>query len=402
MPDILRRPPPPDIQSFRTPRSYRLIAGSGARHGIGALLEELGAARAILITGRSLARTTLPDEIAAGAGGRIVARFDRMRAHTPMADLLEALALARDARADAVVSFGGGAVMDAGKYAAACLGLGLHDAGAIRAYLAAQTATPPPIAAMPAHVCIPTTASAAEFTKVAGVLDEEAGTKRRIDHPQIVPDAIVQDSETVLATPPDLWLSSAVRSLDHAVEALYGPRANAWTDGLAQEAIRRLARGLPAFRRDPSNRDAIADIQAATWTAASAGNGAGTGLSHGIGYLMGAGFGLPHGHCSCVTLAHVAEWMRPAAAPALARAARAMGAAGDGTAEDAAAEALGPAIRALVEGLGQPVRARDTIVPSRAALEALAPKVLTLPHVPISPRRPRDEAEAAALLAAMW
>ncbi|MGR3321195.1 MAG: iron-containing alcohol dehydrogenase [Pseudooceanicola sp.] len=403
MPDILRRPDPPAIRSFTAPRRHDVVAGPGALGTLGTHLERLGAARAFLLTGRSLAEgTPLVDRAREAGAGRIGGVFPRISAHTPLSDLVAALDAARDAGADAIVSLGGGAVMDAGKYAVTCLSLGLDSAESIRAFLAAQKPDPAPIPGMLPQIAIPTTASAAEFTRVAGILDEEARAKRRLDHPQIVPDVIIQDPEAVLHTPPDLWLSSAVRTLDHAVEGLYGPRATPWSDAMGKEAIRLLARGLPACHAAPDDLAAIADVQAATWLGASCGNTAGTGLSHGLGYLLGAKFGVPHGHCSCVTLRHVAEWMRPAAEGPLAEVARALKPSLASVPEAEAADAAPALVGALIGGLGQPVRARDVGVPDRTALLALAPAVLRLPHVPGSPRQPRNEDEARELLDAMW
>lgn len=403
MTDIKRRAPRPAVQSYSSARAHRVVSGPGAIDTLGAHLARLGAQRAFVITGRSVAtKSSLIGQLKAAGNGCIVGVYDEMSAHTPLPDLVAALDMARAADADAIVAIGGGAVMDAGKYAVTCLSLGLRTPGEIRAFLAAQQPDPPAIANMLPQIAIPTTASAAEFTRVAGILDPDAKEKRRLDHPQIVPDVIIQDPQAVLFTPPDLWLSSAVRTLDHAVEGLYGPQATPFTDGLGKEAIRLLFRALPAFRADPTDQSAIADIQAATWLGASCGNPAKTGLSHGIGYLLGANFGVPHGHCSCITLQHVTEWVRPAAVPQLAEVARAMGVATAQTPDVDAAANVGPAIADLVARIGQPTRARDVSVPSKDALLGLAANVMGLPHIPGSPRQPRDLAEAEALLAAMW
>ncbi|WP_176441048.1 iron-containing alcohol dehydrogenase [Oceanicola sp. 22II-s10i] len=397
------RPPLPAVRTFIAPKSHRVVSGPGAIATLGDHLGRLGSGRAFILTGRSVAeKTPLIDQLRAAAPDRISGVYSGMSAHTPLADLVAALEAAREAGADAIVGIGGGAVMDACKHMITYLTLDLRTADEIRAYLSAQLPDPAPIPDMLPQILIPTTASAAEFTQFAGVLDSETQSKRRLDHTQTVPDVIIQDPDAVLYTPPELWLSSAIRTVDHAVEGLYGHRATPYTDALGKEALRLLARGLPAFHADPKDTDAIADIQAATWLGITCGSLASTGISHGIGYLLGAKFGVPHGHCSCITLQHVAAWMVPGAEHALAEAARALGAASGGDADAVAAAQAGPAIGRLVAGLGLPVRARDAGVPSLEALVALAPNVLRLPHIPGSPRRPADEAEAAALLDQMW
>ena len=49
------------------------------------------------------------------------------------------------------------------------------------------------------------------------------------------------------------------------------------------------------------------------------------GASHGIGYVLGAGFDVPHGHTSCVMLPAVMRWNKPANAERQAQIAAAMG-----------------------------------------------------------------------------
>ena len=49
------------------------------------------------------------------------------------------------------------------------------------------------------------------------------------------------------------------------------------------------------------------------------------GASHGIGYVLGAAFDVPHGHTSCVMLPSVMRWNRPANADRQKLVAAAMG-----------------------------------------------------------------------------
>src|SRR5689334_25370322 len=69
------------------------------------------------------------------------------------------------------------------------------------------------------------------------------------------------------------------------------------------------------------------------------------GASHGIGYVLGALFDIPHGHTSCIMLPAVMRWNKPANAERQALVAAAMG----HPVEDA-----GDVLDAFIAGLGMP------------------------------------------------
>lgn len=69
------------------------------------------------------------------------------------------------------------------------------------------------------HVTIPTTLSAAECTMNAGFTDEN-GMKTGVAHPEIAVHKILYDSKFALETPPWLLMSTAMRSMDHAMELM--------------------------------------------------------------------------------------------------------------------------------------------------------------------------------------
>jgi maleylacetate reductase len=78
-------------------------------------------------------------------------------------------------------------------------------------------------------VAIPTTLSAAEFTAFAGVTDVSRRAKEGYGHPLLAPRAVVLDPAMTLSTPPQLWFSTGMKAVDHAVEQLCNPvRSPPW------------------------------------------------------------------------------------------------------------------------------------------------------------------------------
>ena len=123
-----------------------------------------------------------------------------------------------------------------------------------------------------------------------------------------------------------LWLSTGIRAVDHCVEGICSNEASPYGDAQALHGLALLARGLPRVKADPADLDARLDCQLGSWLSmAPLVAGVPMGASHGIGYVLGAVFDIPHGHTSCIMLPSVMRWNKPANAERQALVAAAMG-----------------------------------------------------------------------------
>jgi alcohol dehydrogenase class IV len=332
-------------RTFRFPAVDRVVHGAGAVRAVPGLVDELGATRVVVVTGRTLASTTpLVADLTAALGDRHAATFDRMRAHAPRVDIDDAIALVRDVDADLLVGFGGSSVTDATKIVAVRSG----DA-AIR------------------QVHVPTTLSSGEWTPASGMTGDEPGVKTYVVDPHMAPFAIVLDPEVTLATPRELWLSTGIKAVDHACEAMWGPRPHPFTDTLATQAIRTLRVALPATAMHPDDLDARLDAQLAGWMSMAGVVNVRVHLSHTLGHQIGARWHVPHGITSGITLPAVMRHVEAENPAGVARVAAAF---------DAPTVAGGAdAITALVTSLGLPTRLRD-VGADRADFPAVAAATL--------------------------
>ena len=115
-----------------------------------------------------------------------------------------------------------------------------------------------------------------------------------------------------------------------------------------------LAQALPRVKADAGDLDARMDCQIGTWLSTGPlASGVPMGASHGIGYVLGAEFGVPHGYTSCVMLPSVMRWNKSANAERQALVAAAMGHPG----EDA-----GDVLDDFIRGLGMPRSLREVKV----------------------------------------
>jgi alcohol dehydrogenase len=349
------------IRTFRFPRIDRVVHGADAVAQVPQLVDELSGRRVMIVTGRTLAtRTPLIDELVAALGTRHTVTFARMGAHAPRADIDDAIIAARTADADVLVGYGGSSVTDATKIVA--LRLGETGAGS-----------------RVAQIHVPTTLSSGEWTPAAGMTGDVAGVKTYVADPQMAPFAIVLDPKVTLVTPPELWLSTGVKVVDHACEMLWGPRSHPYTDTLAQEALRRIRRSLPATRTEPSALEPRLDCQLAGWMSMAGIVNVRVHLSHTLGHQIAARWGVGHGITSCVTLPPVLRFMASEHPDGVRRVADAFDVPTANRDIEAVASDAAAAVAGFVAELGLPSRLRD-VGARRADFTAVAAATVAAGH----------------------
>jgi alcohol dehydrogenase class IV len=135
----------------------------------------------------------------------------------------------------------------------------------------------------------------------------------------------VYDPELTLALPVPTSVVSALNAVAHAVEALYAPGIDPVTQWMAEESLRCLAPAIVDIGRAPREPQVRERALYGAHLAGSALGAVGMGLHHRICHVLG-GLGLPHAQTHAALLPHVVAFNASAAADAIARVARAIGA----------------------------------------------------------------------------
>ena len=349
------------------------------------------AERVFLMTSGTLNRET--DEIAKvrrALGNRYAETSDHMPPHTPRHAVIEAAAMARDAKADLIATVGGGSVTDGAKAVQLCLANDIRTPEALDRCRARPDGTMPDLRPpIVRQITVPTTLSAGEFSAISGVTDERRKVKELFRHPMIMPRAVMLDPAITVHTPEWLWLSTGIRAVDHCVEGICSNEANPYADAQALHGLSLLTRGLPRVKADPEDIDARLDCQIGSWLSMGPlAGGVPMGASHGIGYVLGAMFGIPHGHTSCIMLPAVMRWNQPANAARQALVAAAMSHAG----EDA-----GDVLDAFIAGLGMP-RSLGAVKIEPDSFDKMAEQAMGTPWVPKNPRPIAGPAQVREIL----
>jgi maleylacetate reductase len=259
------------------------------------------------------------------------------------------------AQADCLVSLGGGSTIGLGKA------------------LALRTDLP--------QVAIPTTYAGSEATPILG--QTEHGRKTTIRTTKVLPESIIYDVDLTLGLPARLSVVSGLNAIAHAVEALYAKDANPVTSMLAERGIAAIAHALPRIVRDGRDVSARSDALFGAWASGNCLGTVGMSLHHKLCHVLGGSFDLPHAETHAVILPHAAAYNAAAAAGALERVARVLGA-------DSAAGGLFD----LASELGAPTALRNLGLDESKLDEAARIAVAT----PYWNPRPIDEAAIRLLL----
>jgi maleylacetate reductase len=360
-----------------------VIFGIPAAQAVADLARRAGAERVLLMVSGTLNRETEEiTRIRAALGNTCAAVFDRMPPHTPRKAVIEAAEMAREANADLIVTVGGGSITDAAKAVQLCLANDVRSAEALDALRPAKgpdgTIGPPPCHAPTVRqIAVPTTLSAGEFSAIAGVTDERTRVKELFRHPRIIPAAVILDPAITIHTPEWLFLSTGIRAVDHCVEGICSQEAHPYADAQALRGLGLLVSGLPRVKADSSDLQARLDCQIGSWLSMGPlASGVPMGASHGIGYVLGAAFDIPHGHTSCIMLPAVMRWNKAANAERQAMVVAAMGHPG----EDA-----GDLLDVFIGGLEMP-RSLSTVKIDPESFDRIALQAMETPWVPRNPR----------------
>ena len=367
-----------------------VVFGHPAAGAIVAQMDRLGTSRAFLMVSGTLNRQT--DEITKireALGSRCAGLFDAMPAHTPREAVIAATQAARAAEADLIVTVGGGSITDGAKAVQLCLANGIDDIGGIDRIRVHKGTAPKMQAPIVRQVSVPTTIAGGEFSSIAGVTDRASHVKQMLRHPLAVPRATILDPEITVHTPEWLFLSTGIRAIDHCVEAICSRETHPYADAQAVKGLAMLADALPRVKADAGDLDARMDAQIGTWLSMGAlAAGVPMGASHGIGYVLGGAFDVPHGYTSCVMLPAVMRWNARDNAERQMIVAAAMGYPGRDAAD---------VLDAFIRSLGMPRSLGDVrIAPEH--FDAIADAAMRTNWIPRNPRRIEGPADVREIL----
>ena len=380
----------------------RVVFGPGSVGELGALAAQIGVARALVVCGSTVAGGEMLERVRGGLGTACAGVFDKIEAQNPLPCVRAGADMARELDADVIVSVGGGSAIDAGK----CIVMLLGSAGELDPYLIEEDARDTTARRalgvdVLAHIAVPTTTgSSSEAMPTAGCLDTEQGRKLLLWDSALVPGVVVLDPEMAVFASPELTARSGMTAVARCIEALYSGKRQPIATGLALQGMRLLRRSLPRSVARPGDLAARGECQIGCLMSGVAAINAMASVVHGVGHILGGGFGLQHGVGHAILLPAAMRLLLPAIGTDQYEVLEAVGGRGNGLSGNEAGELAARSIEALVADLPMPRRLRDTGI-GEADLSGIANAAMG-DYMMINAPRPVTEAELLSLLHTTW
>ena len=301
----------------------RIRFGPGRIADLADACRSLGMEEPLLVTDPGLAALPMVSHAIAdnAAAGLPTGLFAEVQGNPVGENIAEGLAAYRGGEHDGVIAFGGGSAIDAAKAIALMAGQerplwDFEDIGDNW-----QRADPDGIAPV---VAVPTTAgTGSEVGRASVIIDEQAGAKKIIFHPNMMPAAVIADPELTVGLPPQLTAATGMDALAHCVEALCAPGFHPMADGIALEGARLVHDWLPRAFADGTDMAARAHMLAAASMGATAFQ-KGLGAVHAISHPVGAIYGIHHGLANAIVLPYALRFNRTAIEEPMQRLARSL------------------------------------------------------------------------------
>ncbi|MEK6579995.1 MAG: iron-containing alcohol dehydrogenase, partial [Bdellovibrionota bacterium] len=197
----------------------------------------------------------------------------------------------RDAKADAIIGFGGGAALDVAK----AIALMIHHPGDLFDYEDEKPGARPIDQEIPYFVALPTTAgTGSEVGRSSVVSDEKTHVKKIIFSPRLLAKAVFADPELTIDLPAKVTAATGMDALTHCVEAYLAKGFHPICDGIALEGIRLASKSLVTCVKNPKDIEARGAMMMSSMMGAIAFQ-KGLGVTHSCAHSLSTVTDMHHG-----------------------------------------------------------------------------------------------------------
>lgn len=291
----------------------RITFGCGRISELAMMCKSMNIEAPLLVTDSGLANNAMIQEAinTNNDHGIPTALFSEIKSNPNSDNVAAGVAQYRQGNHDAVIAFGGGSALDAGKAIALMSGQtrplwDFEDVGDNWSRVDESGVAP--------IIAIPTTSgTGSEVGRAAVIVDEQQHIKKIIFHPLMLPQRVIADPDLTIGLPANITAATGMDALSHNLEAYCAPGYHPMADGIAIEAIRLIHQWLIIAYNEPSNREARSHIMIASTMGATAFQ-KGLGAMHALAHPLGALYDAHHGLLNAIIMPYVIRHNRPAIA----------------------------------------------------------------------------------------
>lgn len=273
------------------------IFGPGAVKELPQRLKNLGLTRPLVVTDPGLIHTDafkiLEQTLGPAARGKDWHIFSSVHPNPIEQDVINGAEVYRSNSCDAVIAFGGGSALDAGK----AVRLLLKRPG----FELSKFDWKDDWHGLAPCIAIPTTAgTGSEVGRSSVIILEQTKKKSVLFHPGLLANVVLLDPTLTLGLPPKLTAATGADALTHAIESFTSPVFHPLCDGIALEAVHIIVQALPRAYRDGSDLEARGQMLVAAAMGAVAFQkdlGATHSLAHPLSTICGMHHGLANALC---------------------------------------------------------------------------------------------------------
>ena len=273
----------------------RVVFGEGSIASLGEEITRLGSKNALFCCTPGRKNET----------SDLIARLDNISAglcpiaeqYVPLPMVEEGRAIARERKADCVVSYGGGT------------SVGLAKAIALELEIPVVSAV--------------TTFSGSETTDLQAILTD--GLRVGYQSDWMLPRTIIYDPETTMGVPLSIIIPSGVNAIAHGVEACYAQGTTPVNSLIAIEGIGAMASALKKITSGQDSIEARGDGLYGAWLCGTSLGSAGVALHHKFAHVLGSTFNLEHSMAHTVALPYSVAYTTAGAPEAMQKIAAALG-----------------------------------------------------------------------------
>lgn len=277
-------------------------------------LKDMGCKRVFIVTDEFLFKSGFSKQVSDRLNELGIANttFGDVRPDPTLESAQKGAAAMRSFEPDAIVAFGGGSALDAGKIMWVLYEhpeVDFADMAMRFMDIRKRVYKFPKMGEKAYFVAVATTAgTGSEVTPFAVITDEKSGLKYPIADYELLPKMAICDPALMMGIPKGLTANSGYDAMVHALEAVASIMASDFTNGMAKEAIKLIFEYLPIAYKNGSDEKAREKMAYAATMAGMAFANAFLGVCHSMAHKLGSYHHLPHGMANALLLPEVMKF----------------------------------------------------------------------------------------------